>query len=150
MQRLNFPAYDFDTGVDEQGAPVIFDTVRRKYVRLTPEEWVRQHLLRYLVEGRGFPSGLAAVETGFFYGGSPVRADLILHDRTGKPILMAECKAPDIKITQTVFEQLARYNTVVGARYLVATNGVTHFCCLRPPDTGGYVFLHELPIYSEV
>lgn len=147
MERLNFPAYTFDMGLDEDGLTVIFDAIRRKYVRLTPEEWVRQHLIRYLIEHGGFPAPYARVEIGFTYAGTPVRADLILNNRSGVPVLMAECKAPDVRITQTVFEQLSRYNSVINARYLVVTNGLTHFC-VTPGETG-YVFLNELPTFSE-
>jgi predicted type IV restriction endonuclease len=149
MERLNFPAYAFDMGTDEAGETVIFDAIRKKYVRLTPEEWVRQHLIRYLVEDRGFLAGYAAIETGFSYAGTPVRADVIMHDRRGRPVLMAECKAPVVRITEAVFEQLARYNTVINARYLVATNGRSHYCCTRSPHRTGYTFLPELPVYEE-
>lgn len=147
MERLNFPVYTFDMGLDEDGLTVIFDAIRRKYVRLTPEEWVRQHLIRYLIEQGGFPAGYARVEIGFTYAGTPVRADLILYNRKGIPVLMAECKAPEIRVSQAVFEQLSRYNTVINARYLVVSNGLTHFCVTRGET--GYVFLNELPTFSE-
>jgi len=148
MRRLNFPAYDFDVRTEE-GKTFIFDSIRRKYVRLTPEEWVRQHLLRYLIRDRGFLPGYAAVEKGFRYADAPVRADVVMHDRRGVPVLMAECKAPGVRITEEVFDQLARYNTVVKAEYLVVTNGVDHYCCTRNASKAGYRFLKELPRYPE-
>ncbi len=147
MERLNFPKYAFEIDTDEAGRNVIFDGVRRRFVRLTPEEWVRQHLVRYLVEERGFPAGWAAVEKGFQYAGTPVRADVIMHDQNGRPVLMGECKAPEVRVTEEVFEQLARYNSVIDARYLVATNGRTHFCCEHRTG-GGYTFLSELPVFK--
>lgn len=148
MQRLNFPEYAFETDTDEAGRRVIFDVIRCRFVRLTPEEWVRQHLVRYLVEDRGFPAGYAAVEKGFQYAGTAVRADVIMHDRKGLAVLMGECKAPEVRVTEAVFEQLARYNSVIDARYLVATNGRTHFCCEHKPG-GGYAFLSELPKFTK-
>ena len=148
MQRLNFPEYAFETDTDEAGRRVIFDVIRRRFVRLTPEEWVRQHLVRYLVEDRGFPAGYAAVEKGFQYAGTAVRADVIMHDRKGLAVLMGECKAPEVRVTEAVFEQLARYNSVINARYLVATNGRTHFCCEHKAG-GGYAFLAELPEFTK-
>lgn len=147
MKRLNFPEYEFDIESDEEGKEIIFDGIRGRYVRLTPEEWVRQHLVRYLIEERGFPAGYAAVEKGFQYVGTAVRADVIMHDYKGHPVLIGECKAPGIRVTKAVFEQLARYNSVINARYLVATNGKTHFCCEHKVG-GGYTFLTELPEFK--
>lgn len=147
MQRLNFPEYVFKIESDEEGRNTIFDGIRGKYVRLTPEEWVRQHLVRYLIEEQGFPAGYAALEKGFQYAGTVVRADVVMHDLKGHPVLIGECKAPEIRVTEAVFEQLARYNSVVEARYLVATNGKTHFCCERKIG-GGYTFLLELPKFK--
>lgn len=147
MERLNFPEYGFEIDSDEAGRRIIFDPIRRRFVRLTPEEWVRQHLVRYLVEDRGFPAGFAAVEKGFQYAGTAVRADVIMHDLKGRPVLMGECKAPDVRVTEAVFEQLARYNSVINARFLVATNGKSHFCCEHKTG-GGYAFLPELPEFE--
>ncbi len=149
MQQLNFPDYDFEINRDSHGRRVIFDEIRRKYVRLTPEEWVRQHLIHHLIKDRGFPAGYAAVEKGFKYGGTPIRADLIMHDFKGKPILMGECKAPEIQVSKAVFEQLAKYNSVVNAKFLLATNGKTHFCCEYKPG-GSFTFLSELPSFEHV
>ncbi len=147
MQRLNFPPYAFEIDSDEAGRRIIYDGIRRRFVRLTPEEWVRQHLVRYLVEDRGFPAGYAAIEKGFQYAGTAVRADVVMHDQKGLPVLMGECKAPEVRVTEAVFEQLARYNSVVQARYLVATNGRTHFCCERRAGSG-FRFLSELPVFK--
>src|SRR5690606_20208859 len=136
VEPLDFPAYDL---------PVL-DPVRRRWVRLTPEERVRQLLLRLLAD-LGHPTGLTAVEKGFDYLGAVWRADVVVHDRRGRPLLMAECKAPDVPVTQATFDQLARYNAVVGARALLATNGRVHYCCARDAD-GAYRFLDAIPTFD--
>jgi len=148
VKRLNLPAYDFDIGSDDDGNTVIYDEIRRKYIRLTPEEWVRQHLVRYLIHDRGFPAAYTVVESGFQYAGTPVRADIIMHNRTGQPIMLVECKAPEISIKEVVFEQLSRYNTVIDARYLLASNGRVHYCC-EHEASGGYAFLPEVPVFEK-
>jgi hypothetical protein len=150
MQALNFPrAYDFDLRESEAGTEV-FDTQRRRHVLVTPEEWVRQHLVRYLVEDLGFPAGLVAVETGFTHRGTQHRADVICHDRQGKPLLMAECKAPEVKLRQNAFDQIARYNQSVEAYCLVVTNGLTHYCYVIDREQQNYRFLDRIPSYEEV
>lgn len=141
MQPLAFPAYDLPTR-EAHGRTVVLDPVRRKWVRLTPEEWVRQHLLRYLAE-LGYPPGLTAVEKGFAYLGATWRADVAVYDRTRHPLLLAECKAPGVPVGQATFDQLARYNVVVRARALLATNGLVHYCCVSGPE--GYRFLDAIP-----
>jgi len=149
MRQLKFPPYHFETATDEDGLQTIFDPIRKKFVRLTPEEWVRQHLVRHLIQDRGFPAGYAAVEKGFQYAGTQVRADVIMHDRQGRPLLMGECKAPEVKVKEAVFEQLARYNTIIKAVYLVATNGLEHYCCTLKGVSDGYRFLPELPEFTD-
>ena len=144
---LNLPAYAFDVQA-RGGKPVIFDRTRRKYVRLTPEEWVRQHFIRFLIEEQHVPSALIAVEMGFTYQRMPRRADVVVHDRKGRPLLMAECKAPEVPVRQATFDQVARYNKVVQARYLVVTNGLTHYCWLLDPAAHAYHFLDALPPYE--
>jgi len=149
MQPLNLPAYDFKIRT-EKGRSMIFDPVRRKYVRLTPEEWVRQHFVQYLIHDRGTPGGLVAIEKGFTYQGMARRADIVVHDRQGHPLLMAECKAPGVEIRQAAFDQVARYNTVVRAHYLVVTNGLDHYCCRIDRETHTYDFLDALPDYASL
>ena len=146
MDPLAFPAYDFALRTDG-GKRQILDTVRRKWVRLTPEEWVRQHLLRHLAD-LGYPTGLTAVEKGFDYLGSTWRADVVVVDRQQRPLLIAECKASSVPIDQATFDQLARYNTVVRAHALLATNGLTHYCCVLGED--GYAFLEAIPSFSDL
>ncbi|MDX1548816.1 MAG: type I restriction enzyme HsdR N-terminal domain-containing protein [Rhodothermales bacterium] len=144
---LNLPAYAFRTR-EQGGRAMIFDPVRRKYVRLTPEEWVRQHFVQFLIREQGVPAALVAIEMGFTYQGMGRRADVVVHDRRGRPLLMVECKAPSVEIRQAVFDQVARYNKVVQARYLVVTNGLVHYCYVPDYEAGAYHFLDALPAYE--
>ena len=144
MQRLNLPAAAFDIRQVE-GKREILDPLRRKYVRLTPEEWVRQHLVQYLIADLGYPRGLIAIEKSIDLHGKRFRADVIVHDRTGRAVLMAECKEPDVSISQETFDQIAAYNRVVQARCLLVTNGLIHYCYVA--DCG---FLDEVPRYDEL
>ena len=150
LPSLNFPQeYEFDVRADGERT-VIFDTVRRQYVQLTPEEWVRQNLLQYLFEDLGFPKGLTAVEKGFMDRGIQARADVVVHDRQGSALLMAECKAPGVKLKQNAVDQIARYNATVGAKYLVVTNGLDHYCWAVDRERQSYRFLEQLPRYEEL
>lgn len=149
METLSLPAYEFRTRIHD-GRTQIYDAVRRKYVRLTPEEWVRQHLVRFMLRERGVPAGLVAVEHAFTYQGMTRRADVVVHDRQGQPLLMAECKAPGVPVTQDTFDQVARYNKVVRAPYLVVTNGRLHYCCRIDHAEGRYHFEDGLPRYDDL
>jgi len=145
--ELNLPSYDLRT--DEQdGKAVVYDPIRQKYVRRTPEEWVRQHFVQYLIQELGVPSGLVAIEHGFHYEGHPQRADVLVHDRRGDPLVLVECKAPDATIRQSAFDQGARYNAVLGAPFLVVTNGQEHYACAIDFEAHAYAFLDELPGYE--
>lgn len=129
---------------------MILDPIRRKYVRLTPEEWVRQHFLYYLITTLGFPKGLIAIEKTFPYEGMPWRADAVVYDRQGHPLLLIECKAPTVAITQTTFDQVARYNSVVDAPYVAVTNGLDHYCCMIDRTAQRYTFLDTFPTYASL
>ncbi len=144
MQRLNLPAAAFDIRQVE-GKREILDPLRRKYVRLTPEEWVRQHLVQYLISDLGYPRGLIAIEKGIDLHGKRFRADVIVHDRAGRAVLMAECKEPEVSISQETFDQIAAYNRVVQARCLLVTNGLVHYCYVS--DRG---FIGQVPRYDEL
>ena len=141
-----FPAYTFRTQ-ERDGKPFILDEVRRKWVRLTPEEWVRQHLLRALA-GLGYPPGLTAVEKGFDFRGRTWRADVAVFDRRQTPVLLAECKAPDVPITETTFDQTARYNAVIQSPNLLVTNG--HVLYFGIVEAGGVRFLDSIPPYGQI
>ena len=147
---LAFPrTYSFDIRWRD-GRHCILDAVRRRFVVLTPEEWVRQNLVEYLVQDLGCPRALTAVETGLSYHGKPFRADVIVHQRDGSPLLLAECKEPGIRLDQAVFDQVANYNQVLQARYLLVTNGMSHHCWRIDPDTGTGDFIDLLPTYGEM
>ena len=150
MELLNFPPTGpFDVRA-HSGRQVIRDAVRRRYVRLTPEEWVRQHLVRFLVETLGYPLGLLAVEKQFAASGGLRRADLVAYGRDGRPRLIAECKAPDIKLTQSVFDQVSRYNTVTLAPHLLVTNGQAHYCWVVDRASGTHRFLDTIPRFADL
>ncbi|MDR0814652.1 MAG: type I restriction enzyme HsdR N-terminal domain-containing protein, partial [Bacteroidales bacterium] len=125
MEALNFPAYPAQVKT-VSGKTVIFDLIRKKYVALTPEEWVRQHLIHYLTTEKQCPSGLISVETSLRFARLNKRSDLIVNDRNGQALLLAECKAPDVAISTKTFEQIAVYNQTIKAPFLLLTNGMQH------------------------
>ena len=149
MQVLNFPAYTFKTRVIT-GQVQIFDTVRRKYVALTPEEWVRQHLICYLSEEKGVPLHMMAVERGLKLNGLNQRFDLVIFGPSGKPLLIAECKAASVILTQDVFYQIARYNMALKVRYFLISNGITHHLGLVNYDSGTIELLEDIPDYQQM
>mgnify|MGYP003958809673 FL=1 len=150
MQHLNFPsAYPFDIR-EVEGKRDILDPLRRKYVRLTPEEWVRQNLVQYLIVDLGYPRGLTSIEKGIDLHGKPFRADVIVHDRHGQAVLMAECKEPSVRISQDTFDQIAVYNRVVQAHCLLVSNGLDHYCYAIDRDKEEYRFLDRVPRYEEL
>ena len=149
MQELNLPSYEFRLkNVD--GQQRIFDEVRRKYVALTPEEWVRQNFIKYLVDKKAVPVGLIVLEKQLLMNTMIRRPDILIHDKQGKPIMIVECKAPEVKISQDTFDQIARYNSVIRAPYLIVTNGMNHYCCLMNSQNNTYSFLEDIPEYSVI
>lgn len=149
MQRLNLPQeYAFEFGTIK-GKEHILDPLRRKFVRLTPEEWVRQNFAQFLIAERGYPRGLMAIERAFDYAGLTWRADVVACDKEGKPLLITECKAPQIRLDEKAFEQIARYNRVLGANCLIVTNGLLHYCYAQTED-GAYAFLRDIPTYESL
>ena len=147
---LAFPRpYAFDIR-QRDGRYCILDSTRRKYVALTPEEWVRQNLIEYLVQDLGCPRALTAVETPLEYFGKPFRADVVVHRRDGTPLLLAECKEPGVRLTQAVLEQIGDYNTVIKARYLLVTNGMAHHCWRIDPQAESGDFIELLPPYDQM
>jgi type I site-specific restriction endonuclease len=133
-----------------KGKQEIFDCIRKKFVALTPEEMVRQQLLHYLTTVKKFPAGLLQVEAGFTYNRRVYRADVVAYDRCVKPMLIAECKAPDVEITRETFEQIARYNLVMKVPYLLITNGQQHFFFRLDKDKYIYVPEKEMAEYEEL
>lgn len=144
LPALNFPEYEFRIQ-EENGQLRIFDPVRKKYVALTPEEWVRQHLIHYLHKEKGYPLGLMMVEKEFKYNKLNKRADIVVCDKNGAPLLMAECKSADVAITQNVFDQAMRYNLTMDVTTVVLSNGISHFCFQLDKEKKTYIALKEIP-----
>ncbi|HKL07937.1 MAG TPA: type I restriction enzyme HsdR N-terminal domain-containing protein [Bacteroidales bacterium] len=144
MERLNLPTYSFNIKFKEQ-RKYIFDFIRRKYVLLTPEEWVRQNFLKYLVEEKKYPASLIAVEKEFKLNTLSKRSDAVVYNQSGNPFLMIECKATSVPIDQNVFDQIARYNMKLNVEYLVVTNGLAHYCCKIDIKNQKYYFLKDIP-----
>ena len=148
MQTLNLPVYPFK--IRQNGSRTqIFDPIRKKYLVLSPEEWVRQHFLQYLVQDKKYPASLIGIETGLKYNQLLKRADILIYNTLGKPYLLVECKAPTVKVTQDAFDQLARYNMAFKVKYLVVTNGLRHFCCEMNYHTNAYSYLKEIPFFEQ-
>ena len=148
-QSLNFPAYRFrmrQSGVKT----LVFDCIRKKYVTLTPEEWVRQHLIRYLTEEKGCPQSLISVETPLKYARTDKRSDVLVYNRNGQPLMLAECKAPEVPIVQKVFEQIAVYNMAIQAPCLMVTNGLQHYCLAAATATAPARYLEDIPDYQKL
>jgi len=147
MDPLNLPQYNF-TIKEELGKKKIFDKIRRKYVVLTPEEWVRQNFVSFLIEQLNYPSSLMAIEAKVNINGLSQRADIVVYNTMRKPLLIVECKAPKVKITQAVFDQAARYNIKLRTKLLVVTNGLNHYCASIADDGINYQFLEQIPAYK--
>ncbi len=144
MQELNFPHYPFKIKTRENKT-VIFDIVRKKYVVLTPEEWVRQHVIHFLAEEKKYPLSLMAVEKQVMVNSLTRRTDIVVYNTQGEPSIIVECKAPSVTITQETFDQIARYNLSLDADYLFVTNGLNHFYAIMDHQNQSYIFLPELP-----
>lgn len=129
---------------------MVFDPLRRRFITLTPEEWVRQHFVRYLISEKGYPQALMANEVSLLQNGIKRRCDSLVADRQGRPLVIVEYKAPAIPITQAVFDQIVRYNMVLHARYLMVSNGMAHYCCRLDYEHNTYAFLREVPAYGEL
>lgn len=148
MKQLNFPGYEFKLRKSGEGFQIL-DEFRKKWIALTPEEWVRQHTLRWIVKEKLYPAGLIAVEKSILINGVEQRFDAVVFNRESEPSVIIECKAPEVKITEEVFDQIARYNMKVMAPLLLITNGLTHYCCVMNHEQKSYNFLKELPAYKE-
>ena len=150
MPKLNLPEYPLRIRLNKNGKEEILDPVRKRFVRLTPEEWVRQHFLNLLVEQHKYPASLIHVEASLSYNHLSKRSDIVVYSPQGKPLMAVECKAPSVGITQRVFEQLAMYNFTLKVSYLALTNGMQHYICRMVPEDGSFAFLEELPPYNEL
>ena len=146
---MNLPRYEIS--VKRNGERLtIFDFLRRRHVALTPEEWVRQHFVHFLVEHKGYPKGLLANEVELSVGEKNLRCDSILYDPSLKPRMIVEYKAPSVVVTQKVFQQIATYNLLLHVDYLVVSNGLTHYCVKMDYDNQKYLFLDDIPDYKNL
>ncbi len=144
MQKLNFPNYDFRFQ-KYQNKLKIFSKLRKKFIILTPEEWVRQHCVLFLIHEKGFSPQLMNEEKKVEVNGMSKRYDIIIYKPDGQLKLIVECKAPTVNITQDTFDQIARYNLSLDAQYLMLTNGINHYFCQLDYDNQTYIFLPDLP-----
>lgn len=149
MLSLNLPAFDAKIIV-KNGKNVIFDSIRRRYVALTPEEWVRQHFVNFLIAHKGYPRELMANEVPITLNGTRKRCDTVLYKRDLSARMIIEYKAPGVDITQAVFNQIMRYNMVLRVEYLVISNGIQHFCCQMDYANNRYNFLQDIPDYHQI
>lgn len=148
--KLNLPQHEFNIKKDSTGNFKIFDSLRRKFVALTPEEWVRQNFVAFLINDKRFPAGLMNNEISLTQNGISRRCDTLISDRHGNPFMIVEYKAPSIQISQKVFDQIVRYNMVLRAKYLVVSNGLSHYCCKIDYATNSYSFLPDIPDYDSL
>ncbi|MDR0547112.1 MAG: type I restriction enzyme HsdR N-terminal domain-containing protein [Dysgonamonadaceae bacterium] len=147
MLALNLPPAQLSIRLQET-KKFVFDRLRRQYVRLTPEEWVRQHFIHYLIEQKSYPEGLLANEVSIVLGNVSRRCDTVLYDSQLRPRMIIEYKAPSVAITQNVFDQILRYNMRLNVNYLIVSNGLQHFCCKI--NGKAYSFLKEIPEYGKI
>ncbi len=147
MQKLKFPKYNFRFKSNENKT-LIFDIIRKKFVILTPEEWVRQHTLHYLIYDKKYPVSHINVEKQLLLNDTVKRYDIITFKNDGEVHIIIECKAPSIIINQLTFDQIARYNLALNSDILMVTNGLTHYFCKMDFENKKYLFLHDLPLYD--
>ena len=149
MHALNLPAYEARITIND-GKRQIFDPLRKSYVALTPEEWVRQHFVNFLLNVKGFPATLMANEVAITLNGMKKRCDTVVYDKALKPRVIVEYKAPTVKITKEVFAQISRYNLTLKVDYLIVSNGLQHYCCMMDYTSNTYRFLQEIPEYNSI
>jgi len=146
---LQLPPYPFKI-TDQNGQLTLFDVIRKRTIVITPEEWVRQHFVQYLINQKQYPKTLIKLEGGHKLHGMPKRSDIVVYNPAGEKILLVECKAPSVTIDQKTFDQVARYNMVHKVRLLAVTNGLQHYFCRIDFETNGYKFIEELPVYNQI
>ena len=149
MQKLNFPKYNFRFKSNENKT-LIFDIIRKKFVILTPEEWVRQHTLHFLITEKKYPVSYINVEKQLLLNDTVKRYDIIIFKNDGDVEIIIECKAPSITINQVSFDQIARYNLALNSNLLMVTNGLTHYFCKMDIKNKRYLFLRDLPKYNQL
>lgn len=147
MQQLNFPSFSFRFKNSENKVS-IFDAIRKKFIILTPEEWVRQHVVQFLMIEKKYPQSLLNVEKVLQVNGLRKRYDIVVYNSDGTIHILIECKAPEVPISQSTFDQIAQYNMTLQSNYLMVTNGLNHYFCQMDNENEKYQFLTELPNYQ--
>lgn len=147
MQQLNFSTYSFRFKNSENKVS-IFDAIRKKFIILTPEEWVRQHVIQFLMNEKKYPKSLINVEKVLNVNGLRKRYDVVVYNSDGSILILIECKAPQVAICQSTFDQIAQYNMTLKSEYLMVTNGLNHYFCQMDFSNEKYLFLTELPHYQ--
>ncbi len=148
MEKLNLPTYPIKIK-EEEGKQYIFDAIRKKYLVLTPEEWVRQNFIHYLIHDKNYPASLIQIEKGLKLNELQKRADALIY-KGSEPSVLIEFKAPKVKITQEVFEQIGRYNSIFKVPYLIVSNGLEHYCARIDFEKNSFKFLDRVPIYNSL
>ena len=149
MLALNLPAYETKI-TENEGKRQIFDILRKCYVALTPEEWVRQHFVHYLIDHKGYSKALMGNEVSILLNNTKRRCDTVVYDRSMRPRVIVEYKAPSVRITKEVFAQISRYNLILKVDYLIVSNGIQHYCCKMDYTDNTFVFLQEVPEYNKI
>jgi len=150
METLNLPEHPLKKRISAKGKTEVFDEFRKKYVVLTPEEWVRQQFLWYLVELKNYPASLIAVEKGLTLNRLKKRFDAVVYNKRGLPAMLIEFKSAGILLEQNVFDQIAVYNLQLRVKYLIISNGLQHYCCIMDYEKKQYQFLKETPFFDEL
>ena len=148
--QLNLPIYHFKTRQNENGTNEIFDPLRKKYLINTPEEWVRLHFIQFLIHEKNYPESLVSIERGFIVNKMKKRFDAVVFDNMGKPKVLIEFKAPDVKINQKVFDQISNYNVQLKVKYLIVSNGLRHYCCKFDDHLKKWTFLTAIPDFQDI
>jgi hypothetical protein len=149
MYSLNLPTYEAKIRKNSNGLE-IFDPLRRKYIALTPEEWVRQHFINYLINYKNYPASLMANEAGIKLNSLTRRCDTVVYNNQLEPLMIIEYKESKVQITQNVFDQLVRYNTVLKVPYIVVSNGISHYCCRMNYEDQSFEYLTDIPEYQSL
>ena len=148
LQKLNLPQFELIIK-EKEGKKYIFDSIRKNYFLLTPEEWVRQHFINFLISTYNYPKQLIKIESGLRYNSMLKRSDILVYDREGEPFLLIECKSSDQKINQAGFNQVSLYNMTIKAKYIALSNGIKTYCCKINHENKSYEFVADIPKMPE-
>ena len=149
MQELNLPKTELKI-ITKDGKSQVFDILRRKYVALTPEEWVRQQFVHFLIGQKGYPAECIGNEVSITLNGTKKRCDTVVYGGNAQPTMIVEYKSPQIEINQQVFEQVSRYNIKLRVKWLIVSNGLQHYCCQIDYKSGTYQFVEDIPAYNDI